>query len=331
MALNRRIPQLDGLRGIAILSVFAYHAYNVTLMWMGVDLFFVLSGFLITGILLQAKEQSFKSYIGRFYQRRARRLLPGYVTVLAIIGVVFGTAWLKHWYLYFGLMNFLLPLHLANEAINPMWSLAVEEQFYFLWPVAVFFLSRKQLIRIAVCLLALAPILRWVCTPWFDNHWFVYTQLPFRMDTLAAGALIALLKDSVVESTRRVVAWSGSMLLVAFLGLYELAKHHQMSAANTRISNTFIYEVTLLVATSFFLLALIGIAKPILSFAPLCWLGAISYSFYLFHVTGLYVVHQHPMRGLVLTMAYASVMWLLIEKPALNFRQVPRASQLANN
>ena len=78
----RRIPELDGLRAVAILAVFVHHALNVPLLWMGVDLFFVLSGFLITGILLDRKESG-RSFFSYFYERRARRILVPYIVLLA--------------------------------------------------------------------------------------------------------------------------------------------------------------------------------------------------------------------------------------------------------
>ena len=74
----KRISQLDGVRGLAILAVFLHHALKIKLLWMGVDLFFILSGFLITGILLSAKGQKLGSYFAHFYSRRARRILAPY-------------------------------------------------------------------------------------------------------------------------------------------------------------------------------------------------------------------------------------------------------------
>ena len=107
-----RITQLDGLRAIAIAAVFIHHAFEVKLLWMGVDLFFVLSGFLITGILFNQKNRAFGKYIGGFYQRRAKRILPAYVVVLIITAIIFGIGWLRYWYLYIGAMNFMVPFML---------------------------------------------------------------------------------------------------------------------------------------------------------------------------------------------------------------------------
>ena len=93
---HQRIPQLDGVRALAITSVFIHHAFNIKLLWMGVDLFFVLSGFLITGILLKSRKKSFGRYIGAFYERRARRILPPYLVVMVITTAFLDTWWMRH-------------------------------------------------------------------------------------------------------------------------------------------------------------------------------------------------------------------------------------------
>ncbi len=92
-----RISQLDGLRAFAVLAVFGSHAFNIRMLWIGVDLFFVLSGFLITGVLLDLKHVDIKRYFWHFYGRRARRILPPYVMLLAVTSVVFGLKWVHHW------------------------------------------------------------------------------------------------------------------------------------------------------------------------------------------------------------------------------------------
>jgi peptidoglycan/LPS O-acetylase OafA/YrhL len=96
----QRISQLDGARGVAILAVFLNHALNAKLLWMGVDLFFILSGFLITGVLLNAKQHSLRGYFAKFYARRARRILPPYLLTLLMASLFFGFAWTRHWYTF---------------------------------------------------------------------------------------------------------------------------------------------------------------------------------------------------------------------------------------
>jgi peptidoglycan/LPS O-acetylase OafA/YrhL len=319
-----RITQLDGLRGIAIAMVFVYHAYAVPGLWMGVDLFFVLSGFLITGILFNQKNKSFGSYIRHFYARRARRILPPYVVVLIITGLIFGFGFLHHWYMYFGLMNFqgttALP---AGPKYLPLWSLAVEEQFYFVWPLVVFLLSRRQLVGCVCGLIVLAPVLRFFCTPLFSDPGPIYQWLPFRMDTLAMGALIALVwpklkaKMEVLPKLRHGVAVAGVAVIFAGFGVL-MAMHHYgyKLTANTRAGNTAEYSVVVAVMGSALLLALLGVGKRILDLWPLVWLGRISFSFYLIHLTVLHFVPWHsPLIALAVSLAYCVAMWFAVEKP----------------
>lgn len=320
-----RLLQLDGVRALAITAVFLHHGLHIRLLWMGVDLFFVLSGFLITGILYDSKGGSFRSYIGHFYARRVRRILPPYLAVLAISAVVFGVGWLHYWYFYIGGMNFLAPLHLPNLSSLPLWSLAVEEQFYLFWPFAVFCLSRKRLIQLVVFLMVLAPVLRYVCTPLFSRHWAIYMLLPFRMDTLAAGALFALvwpgMRDRVAASARlrwTIAAGALAAMAVAFVSLILLGRWGYTTFDNTPVGNCLIYEMALLLVASAFFLALAGIGKPVLSFWPLVWLGRISYSIYLIHLTVLTLLPgYHAIPAVGVTIAYAALMWVCVEAPLL--------------
>jgi peptidoglycan/LPS O-acetylase OafA/YrhL len=320
-----RITQLDGLRAIAIIAVMLHHFYQVKLLWMGVDLFFVLSGFLITGILFNQKRKGFGRYIGGFYSRRAKRILPAYVVILIISGFLFGFGFLRYWYLYIGGMNFLILLGIHPLDTLPLWSLAVEEQFYLLWPIAVYFLNRKQLIWCAIGLIALAPILRFLCTPLFPWHWEIYMLLPFRMDTLAAGALIALLWPELQErldgnpgkalrSQIAIACVAVGACSLAFL--FYLSKHGTITVTNSRLGNTGIYEAVLFIVTGVFLVVLLGFGKRLLSTWPFMWIGRISYSIYLFHLTAVYLVLQHGLLAVTaLTFAYSLAMWFLVENP----------------
>src|SRR5262245_32669871 len=116
--------------------VFAYHAVKAPLMWGGVDLFFVLSGFLITGILLDLKEEyDVKSYLSAFYFRRLVRIIPPYVGFLVILSALFPVPWHRIWYWYaFFAANIGSGLNAIRiHPLEPLWSLAVEEQFYLIW------------------------------------------------------------------------------------------------------------------------------------------------------------------------------------------------------
>ena len=332
-----RITALDGIRGLAILAVVLHHAFAIKLLWMGVDLFFVLSGFLITTILVRSKGPSFRRYIGHFYRRRAQRILPPYLLLLLIGSLVYGTFWLHEWYFYLGAMNFLKVLNLPAMPIVPLWSLAIEEQFYLVWPLAVFFLNRRQLIACSAALMLLAPILRFTCTPLFHRPWAIYMLLPFRMDCLACGALLSLLwpvlharlSCSPALCTRLWIATAAAVLfsftVLGFFGHRGIGTH-----SGSALGNAFIYEAALLLVTSLFLFALSGGTPRLFAFRPLVWLGTISYSVYLIHTLllncafnlQLHSADPQPkvaaLLAIVAALLYAAASWYWLEKPILS-------------
>lgn len=332
----RRISQLDGLRALAILSVFVGHAevFPLRMMWIGVDLFFVLSGFLITGILLDTPKQNFRQYISTFYERRARRILPPYILILCFTSIVFGTWWMRHWYLYFGLMNYVG--YFWKDGFYPplaaLWSLAVEEQFYLFWPVIVFFVGVKRLPRLLVAGLLLAPALRAAFTPWLAHqtfdiyHWAIYKGTIFRFDCLAAGSLIVFIWRAHGEKVRR-YGWLGIIpALLTPPTMFLLNRYSSgFSTYGTSIkANVFTYEISLVAVSGVLLWALGGRYTYLLTLSPLRWVARISYSFYLVHESMLLLanryVHTKVLAGLVAgvgCIVYSELSWRLIEKPIL--------------
>ncbi|WP_353072131.1 acyltransferase family protein [Tunturiibacter gelidoferens] len=331
-----RILQLDGLRAAAILAVFFHHAFTIKLLWMGVDLFFVLSGFLITGILIAHKKDSLGRYLGGFYKRRARRIYPPYVLLLAVTTLLFGTSWMRHAYMYVFLMNFLHPLRILEPyTLVILWSLAVEEQFYLVWPFVVYFVREVQLWWIASVLMVVAPLLRWLCTPLFAREWAIHFLTPFRMDCVAAGALLALLWRSHRALVQQFGAYGLGLAAAAVIALGLLSRIRGYStAANTRAGNTVIYELTMLISVGLILWALSGRWVGILKLARLRYIGRISYSMYLISTTALVVaswmVHSIVATAAIaaaITVVYASVSWYVMEKPLLS-REPDEASVL---
>jgi peptidoglycan/LPS O-acetylase OafA/YrhL len=204
---TKRIPQLDGLRGLAIVMVFVSHAYRSELLWSGVDLFFVLSGFLISRSLLEQRQRhlSLGGFLVTFYNRRARRILPAYVLVLGLISFLFGIHWMHHWYLFLFLMN----TNAFFQIVRPyplviLWSLAVEEQFYLVWPLVIYWCSDRSLAWLAASLVLAAPGIRYIGTVAMPGRWQIYSSTLCRMDLLAAGGLIALLWRTQPEIVERI-------------------------------------------------------------------------------------------------------------------------------
>jgi peptidoglycan/LPS O-acetylase OafA/YrhL len=206
------IVELDGLRGIAILLVCAFHFSFVMVTcplpaaqslqkvlwigWCGVDLFFALSGFLITGILLDSAGS--KHYFRTFYIRRALRIFPLYFAFLAImLGLLHHVLW-RHkypgittwWYLVY-LQNW-KPNHTAGDLhVDHLWSLAIEEQFYMVWPLIVWLFPRRWIAPLTLAIAAVAVFLRCAVMPRFGYD-FMYRGTLTRMDGLALGAFIAV-------------------------------------------------------------------------------------------------------------------------------------------
>jgi peptidoglycan/LPS O-acetylase OafA/YrhL len=230
---HARIFELDGFRATAVLLVLAHHlvygwlptADGISWMpriftailshgWLGVDLFFVLSGFLITGILLDSRES--KHYFRNFYIRRALRILPLYFICIFVMSLVYHGAATYFVLSLLFLANFAYAFH-ANVPSGPdvFWSLAVEEHFYLLWPLLVRFLTGVSLFVLTLIIVFGTPILRGVCAYWGMHPGLeIYHYSFFRFDGMALGAILALWVRSRYYS--RESAWKLAGFLIGF-------------------------------------------------------------------------------------------------------------------
>ena len=199
------MPELDTLRGLAILMVLFYHGFYFahardTLSgvariahwvtrpgWLGVNLFFVLSGFLITGILFSSKAKP--CYYKNFYIRRALRILPAFYLMLLILGLARQSSWSFLMVSFFYLAN-LSSLFGVSLYYPVLWSLAVEEHFYLIWPAVVRKLSVGSVGLCALAIVLMTPVLRGLSF-YFGHSTYFYTW--FVGDGLACGALLATL------------------------------------------------------------------------------------------------------------------------------------------
>jgi peptidoglycan/LPS O-acetylase OafA/YrhL len=333
-AVQGRIPQLDGLRTVAILLVFVNHALHTPLTWVGVDIFFVLSGFLITGILMQRKAVSggVGKYFRYFYVRRVFRILPPYYLTLLVFSIFFPWSAFHPWpmFAFFG-MN-LQRSFSFTQTWNPLplWSLAVEEQFYFVWPFIILLVSEKVLFRLAIAAIVITPFLRFFCTPLFPTQLSIYMLTPFRADLLCAGALLAMLwkhRGPRLEQVCRNFAWTGCVAGFGGLVLAQLVPGLRL-ASNSRAGNGLDYSLSVL--GSFCLLAWTladrGWLRALLASRPMRFLGQISYTMYLIHripiillehrISSPYVV---GLIALPVTIGYATLSWFLMEKPLIAF------------
>ena len=180
----RYIKSLDGLRGLGLFFVLYYHYFGshknpwLGFAWIWVQMFFVQSGYLITKLLIADKGATFRAYITRFYWRRALRILPPYVAFLSVFGLAYAFLgrphdFLVHFpYLATYTYNFtrLVPSLHYNLNFIHLWSLAIEEQFYLLWPLVIFFLSGRRLKQVLILIIILGPICRWLLGAYLTRY-----------------------------------------------------------------------------------------------------------------------------------------------------------------
>jgi len=294
------MPELDVLRGIAILVVVLYHglywsganapagsfahlAIQLTVFgWLGVNLFFVLSGFLITGILLDTKHSP--TYYRRFYTRRALRILPAYLAIVVAL-VVFHQASPRSIAVSLLFMaNYNADLGIA-QAYGPLWSLSVEEQFYMLWPMIVRKTSVRTLTVIACALCVVEPVLRGMTAAGWLPLGNVHEATYLIADNLAIGVLAAIFARSRY-GTRANGVKAGLTLAVAALLLLMAG----LPFGILHRANTFGAAMQTVPWNLFFaglLLMMLGLRSTFFSgrwTAPLRFLGYISYGLYLVHL-----------------------------------------------
>jgi peptidoglycan/LPS O-acetylase OafA/YrhL len=331
-AVHGRVPQLDGLRAVALLLVFLNHSLRVPLAWVGVDVFFVLSGFLITGILLQRKQSSQldgSGYLLPFYGRRFLRIVPPYLLTLIVYRLIYRLDDLHPWplFVFFG-MNLQRFFYPGGPGDLPLWSLAVEEQFYLVWPFIVLFVSERALLRISLAALVVVPLLRIACTGWLHSEFLIYVLTPFRADLLCAGAALAILwkvRTPQLEAVLRRWAFAGMLLGFGTLGILQIWPYFRLSS-DEPLANGLCLSLSLLGAASLLVWALAdrGWLRRLLSLAPIRYIGRISFTMYLVHVMVIvqlarYIGWRHiTVPAFAFTVLYATLSWYLMERPLLN-------------
>ncbi|QEE28583.1 acyltransferase [Terriglobus albidus] len=329
-----RVAQLDGLRALAVVMVFAHHSLGIPLLWSGVDLFFILSGYLITSILLRNR-QSLGAMLTSFYSRRAERILPAYVLFLLCAYPFVRQEWHHNWIYYVTfLQNIPYAFHLGTmTALVPLWSLAIEQHFYLVWPLLVFFLPKKWLVPSMLALLIGTPVLRAVCTPLFSTSETIYAFTPFRMDALAAGALMALTLPT--SNAEKVIRWGKVSMVLGVVAYGVLAYHHPWfnRTVNLWPFNALAYSLNIAIFGGLLMCMIVandGWLARLLSNRALVWLGRISYCFYLFHLLVIEQMQHYfakipaAIAAFVVTTMIASVSWVLLESPVLSLRASKR-------
>lgn len=370
---RKHIPALDGLRGLAVGLVMFQHFFHgvakgqcladdivfglASRSWMGVDLFFVLSGFLITGILWDQKGSA--HFLRNFYARRALRIFPAYYALLALIYIAlpamgiagaqryaasssidqgwhwaylsnFRIAWLGAWY--------------QHHVPNVFWSLAIEEQFYLVWPLVVLACKRQTLIRLSLVLFLVALGLRLALAYHPNTNWVTsFVLTPTRMDGLTLGALLAMLHRSDLGHVRLRMHASLALVLAGlpllFLTLHRPPAWRELPIQALRFS---------FIALFFSALLWLAVTGPergalqrIFRCRPLTFLGKYSYALYLWHGPADYLARHlfHPGEAQLiagsrlpaqavyvllassLSIGAALLSWHILEKHFLRFKR----------
>jgi len=303
--LESRIPELYVIRAVAIWMVILVHVVTgfpnpegalsflpgsvqvaIGHGWLGVDLFFMLSGFLITGILLETRERP--HYFRNFYARRFLRIMPLYFTMVLVWALFY------HHYGRYLLMSSVFGANLApvfHVAVphgpTVLWSLAVEEHFYFLWPLIVLLVDRKKLLWLCAAIFIGCPILRGICALKGVNPGAIIVLSCFRFDGLATGAAIAIWARSARfdRKTAHVIA----AICLAMLCVVTIAgSGHGIFGTKTPVGLAFTYTQAYFAFAIPFVLALVyrGTVWTSILRNPFMQLsGALSYCLYLIHLS----------------------------------------------
>jgi len=355
-----RVPELDGIRGIAILMVLLLHWVVrpaapilrhwsprlwalLDLSWCGVDLFFVLSGFLIAGILVDHRDAP--NVLRTFYTRRACRILPAYLVLLFLASLPIGGASqvaqgeipLAAYLLFLQNLWSSAGARVAF-ALGPCWSLAIEEQFYLGLPVLLLWVFRGRFGSFAAVMLLAPPLLRCLClaSGWRSPWDFT----PCRLDAPFWGVLAAVLvRDpraaALLLKYRRALLWAAGAALLGVAGLSQLV----LLPAGTNL----LLSIGLSLIAAAFTLALVSVllspqAAParLVRWAPLRWSGKHSYFLYLFHLVVLLFIPiaQFTLRVAVSACALAvlaAISWRWLELPFLKLGAAVEYSESARS
>jgi peptidoglycan/LPS O-acetylase OafA/YrhL len=370
--MDNRIKELDGLRGVAVIIVMALHIFkrasyftehpvllsitkSTTVGWVGVDIFFALSGFLITSILLRAKRE--EHYFRNFYVRRVLRIFPLYYAALALV-LLFAPKLEPE---FTSQLNVALPVLLLyqqnwamlfkgfhiTQYLGITWSLAIEEQFYLIWPLVVFFLNRERLMKVSIGYIAVSLTARILAAFfWGDlgsvSRFFYYASFA-RFEEMLFGALLAvfLTGDGAREQVRR---YSLPLFVVSFLTFVALCILSMPSSLHPEYAN-FPLTIGGYTTAALFTTGLVGVfvthpardmLRRLFQNPVLAFFGKYSYSMYLFHMTAALIlldVYWHgELRGwkpyflYIITTYSATVLialltWNLLEKHMLGLKK----------
>ena len=336
MLTSPRIPSLDGLRAVSILLVCLGHLAGTVnfpefllalhnIGNFGVKIFFVISGFLITLLLLNEKNLTGKINLKQFYIRRTIRLFPAFYFYIFCIAVAenFGFITLLPGDLFHA-ATYTMNYHIERSWwLNHTWSLAVEEQFYLLWPGLICLLGMLRAKNVAIAALILIPVVRFIMWYGLDASPSAMTrQFEAIADALATGCLLAYVYSADITLPKWCHSWAFILVPISMIilpsALYKIDHGLFYTLGQSYINLTAAIMVLRYMSVSE------GFSYQILNSKPATWLGAMSYSLYLWQepflnswVTDWYA--SWP-TNLLLTFVCACFSYYVVEKPIMNFK-----------
>ena len=336
------LPQLDGLRAFAILLVLLHHSFGnwpalfppsllsriAQFGWIGVDVFFVLSGFLITRILLQASP-SWQA-LRDFYVKRVLRIWPLYYGLLALTVALYASMHLVYpWrQSVFFVQNF-LPYFPKPGFFNQTWSLCVEEHFYLVWPFVMFSVRRQVLPWVLLAVVLVSPLLRLYAIEHGVSDKLLYMSTQFRLDGIALGSLFAVWigakSFSAKALTRLGIVLGGGCFLITIALLFPLPQ------TDFGFHSAWIYSFIALSSCGL-LLAAVGAEESswlvrLLTLRPLRYIGKVSYGLYMIHPFVFSAIHVRihhwmgPLFSTLFSFLLAALSWRYVEAPLLGWKR----------
>lgn len=319
---------LNTFRAFAFFGIFLFHTVGFGFGYIGVNAFFVLSGYLITPILLKTKDNtsSFKQYLKNFYGRRMLRIFPAYYFyLLAVTGIVLIAGWQHHdifnvffsqlsWLLTYAFNFFTASRFFVNNYLDAhFWSLAVEEQFYIFFPLLIFFVPYRKLKNTFILIILLGPLIRFLTGYIVDHHllsvinpWKELTVyvLPFsNIDAFVIGGFFSVYLRRYTPGTGMIVGSFIGIISVGILTSYLFTNHYTLSSISSlgygslmHDSYKYIWAYTLF--SFFFAMLLLRLNKrdlwpSIFENNILNYLGKISYGLYIYHLAIFQMVILH--------------------------------------
>ncbi len=306
----KHVQALDGVRALAILLVLTFHGYLNDYGWIGVELFFVLSGFLITRGVLAESALPWGAYLKRFYTRRVLRIFPVYylyLLLIAVLAVVLHGVAMFHpstrlfWVAVLTYTTNYACLFALFPLFNHFWSLALEEQFYLVWPYVVKG-GRRVLAGLATALIILCPLLRLLApavmtrlhVPAESHGFFIYLLPIAHTDGFAVGALLATFDRPVLRHPARWLAGATALLLAVGAAVH-FASYHTWTGylfslgfpGDLPLKHEYVYGYSLLFLTGGLLILAVQQEGPLarlFSTPALAYIGKISYGIYIYHI-----------------------------------------------